>query len=129
MPWLKSLISHDSPSDVRRTVKKLFDRASPAEVYTLPQLADRLHVRAVDALVSALAELTREQVVDQIFRVESPKNRGGIGDFDRIEDVPDKIQDWRQDAEINVDPRMVRVLFRKHSGNASAESTVSRRGE
>ena len=85
MAWLKSLISPSSPDDVRRNVERLFKRASAAEVYTLPQLAERLHVSIVGPLVAALAELTRDRVVDQIFRVESPKNRGGIEDFDRIE--------------------------------------------
>lgn len=125
MPWLRSLISPDRTSDVRRTVRRLFDRASPTEVYTLPQLAEQLHVSAVENLIAALAELTSEKVVDQVFRVESPKNRGGIEDFDRLEDIPDRIRDWRQDAEIDVDPHMVRVLFRKHArGLPRASSPV-----
>ncbi len=115
MSWLKSLISPNSENSVRRDVERLFHRASAAEVYTLPQLAEQLHVRTVSSLALALAELTRDRIIDQIFRVESPKNRGGIADYLKIEDVPDTIRDWRQDAEINVEPRMVRVLFRKHS--------------
>jgi hypothetical protein len=129
MSWLKSLTSRSSPSDVRRTVEKLFQRASPTEVYTLPQLAERLQVRAVGPLAAALADLTRDHVVDQIFRVESPKNRGGIDDFPRLEDVPDRILDWRQDAEIDVDPRMVRVLFRKHIQDTSVDPVESGRGD
>ncbi|MGI4813528.1 MAG: hypothetical protein ACRYGG_09380 [Janthinobacterium lividum] len=115
MSWLKSLISPNNENNVRRDVERLFRRATAAEVYTLPQLAEQLHVRTISTLALALAELTRDHIVDQIFRVESPKNRGGIADYTKIEDVPDTIRDWRQDAEINVEPRMVRVLFRKHS--------------
>lgn len=115
MSWLKSLISPNSELNVRRDVERLFRRAPATEVYTLPQLAEQLHVRTVSTLALALAELTRDQIIDQIFRVESPKNRGGIADYTKIEDVPDIILDWRQDTEINVEPRMVRVLFRKHS--------------
>lgn len=78
-------------------------------------MAEQLHVRTVSTLALALAELTRDHLIDQIFRVESPKNRGGIADYTKIEDVPDTIRDWRQDAEINVELRVVRVLFRMHS--------------
>jgi len=129
MPWLKSLISPNSPIDVRRNVERLFRRASAAEVYTLPQLAEQLRVRTIGTLATALAELTRDHVIDQIFRVESPKNRGGIEDFNRIEDVPNTIRDWRQDAEIDVDPRMVRVLFRKHSEETLADQKEIGRGQ
>ena len=115
MSWLKSLISPNSENNVRRDVERLFRRAAATEVYTLPQLAEQLHVQTVSTLALALAELTRDQIIDQIFRVESPKNRGGIADYTKIEDVPDIILDWRQDTEITVEPRMVRVLFRKHS--------------
>ena len=125
MSWLKSLISPNNENNVRRDVERLFRRATAAEVYTLPQLAEQLHVRTVGTLALALAELTRDHIIDQIFRVESPKNRGGIADYMKIEDVPDTIRDWRQDAEINVEPRMVRVLFRKHSEALPHQNTGS----
>ena len=128
MSWLKSLTSPNKENSVRRDVERLFSRASAAEVYTLPQLAERLRVPAVSTLALALAELTRDHIIDQIFRVESPKNRGGIADFTSIEDVPDTIRDWRQDTDIHVEPRMVRVLFRKHSDLSPLEQTGRGRG-
>lgn len=115
MRWPKFLASRDRSSKTRDGLVALFKSAAPAEAYTVSELAERLSTQGVEELATALAELTREHVVDQIFRVLSPKNRGGIADFERLDDVPDKIVDWRQDREVDVEPQMVRVLFRKHS--------------
>lgn len=117
MRLLRSFASQTTEEpDIRGNVKRLFLKASPQEVYTLPQLADRLQVTRIEPLVQALADLTRDHIVDQIFRIESPKNRGGIEDFTKLEDIPDSISDWRQGGlEIDVTPQLVKVLFRKHN--------------
>lgn len=124
MFWRKSRPSPSS-SDQARLQKQLlgvFDRATEFEVYTLEQLAERLRAKKIDALVQVLAELSKKQKVDQVFRVESPKNRGQIDDFRSLDEVPDVIFDWRQDRDVEVEPNMVRVLFRKHqSGTDRSE--------
>ena len=114
MRWIKSLTSRVEDDDVRRALAKLFSKAKPSALFTVSDLARSTHAERMDVLIAALADLTRDRVVDQVFRVESPKNRGGIKDFESIESVPDMIYDWRQDQEISVDPRMVRLFFRKH---------------
>jgi hypothetical protein len=127
MRWIKSLISRDEPNDLRQGLATFFGGAQPADLYTVPELAETVHATRVDGLLTALAELTRDRVVDQIFRVESPKNKGGIDDFNSLAAVPDKIFDWRQDREIDVEPRMVRVLFRKHADDRSNGKEASAR--
>jgi hypothetical protein len=114
MRWIKSLVSRDDSNDLREGLATFFGRAQPAEEYTVPELAETVHATRMEGLLTALAQLTRDRVIDQVFRVESPKNKGGIDDFNSLAAVPDKIFDWRQDREIDVEPRMVRVLFRKH---------------
>lgn len=114
MPWLKSLTSPSEADDPRKKLLSFFAATRPSEVYTLPEIAEKLEKWRSDVLVILLAELSRDRIIDQVFRVESPKNCGGIEDFYELSKVPDKIFDWRQRKEINVEPRMVRVLFRRH---------------
>jgi len=109
----------EATSRLRKQLICVFDSANKSEVYTIDQLADQLHVNRVDDLAAALADLSKAQVVDQVFRVESPKNRGGIEDYSSLDAVPNVIHDWRQDEDIEVAPNMVRMLFRKHQENAN----------
>ncbi len=95
-------------------LRKFFRKAKPTDVYTISQISDELNAYNADALATALARLSAEQIVDQIYRVESAKSRGGIQDFTSLASVPDVIFDWRQDREVEVHPEMVRVLFRRH---------------
>jgi hypothetical protein len=115
MFWKRSQPSPSrSISWLRKNLLRLFTEAAPGEVYTLAQLAERFDIKDVGPLATVLAELSRDQIVDQIFRVESPKNRGGIEDFPSLESIPDTIHDPRQDREIVVEPQMVRTLFTRH---------------
>lgn len=115
MRWLKSSTSRSDPAALRARLLGVFSRASAADEYTLADLAATVQAPRPDALLGVLAELTRDHVIDQWFRVLSPKNKGGIEDFPSLEKVPDRIDDWRQGFEIDVSPGLVRVLFKKHT--------------
>jgi hypothetical protein len=113
MSFLTSLISRARLAEIRRGLLRLFNGAKESDEYTLPDLQEQLRQSHVEPLLPILAELTRDHVVDQVFRVLSPKH-GGIHDFPSLDAVPDRIYDWHQDREIDVEPRMVRVIFRRH---------------
>jgi hypothetical protein len=119
MRWLKSSTSQSDSAVLRAKLLGVFSRASAADEYTLADLAATVEAPRTDALLGVLAELTRDHVIDQWFRVLSPKNKGGIEDFPSLEKVPDRIDDWRQGFEIDVNPGLVRVLFKKHTPAAS----------
>jgi hypothetical protein len=128
MRWLSSFTSRSKAAGTRDLVARLFAKSSGEDVYTLTDIASQLHITSPSSLASALAELTKEHFIDQVFRVESPKSRGGIKDFDQLDDIPDEITDWRQgDLVIPVTPRMIRVLFRKHSPSTREVRTASSR--
>jgi hypothetical protein len=114
---------------LRRGLLRLFGAAKDADEYTLPDLQDQLNQQRLDILLPVLAELTRERIVDQVFRVLSPK-RGGIEDFNSVDAVPDRIYDWHQGHDIDVEPRLIRVLFRKHkdAGELTGSAKSSQQG-
>ena len=124
-----SLISAFKAATLRRGLLRLFGAAKDADEYTLPDLQNHLNQQRLDILLPILAELTRDRVVDQVFRVISPK-RGGIEDFPSVDAVPDRIYDWHQGHDIDVEPRLIRVLFRKHkeAGELRASGSSSQQG-
>ena len=111
----KLLHTRNDAGKLHASVAKLFRKAGPNEVFTLPQLAERVRPDSVDQLAEVLAALLKEEIVDQIFRVESPKYRGGIDDYPTLKSVPPTIWDLHQGRNIEVEPNMIRVLFKKHS--------------
>jgi hypothetical protein len=113
MSFPTSLTSAAKMATLRRGLTRLFGAAKDVDEYTLPDLQDQLNQKRLDILLPVLAELTRDRIVDQVFRVVSPK-LGGIEDFTSFDAVPDRIFDWHQGHEIDVEPRLVRVFFRKH---------------
>lgn len=115
MSFLTSFISRASLKDTRRRLERLFRDAASTDEYSLADLLSRLEQSRPDEVLPVLAELIGTGSIDQLYRVNSP-SRGGIHDFASLAEVPDRIYDWRQDREIDVEPRMIRVLFRKHEG-------------
>jgi len=71
-----------------------------------------LHLRPTskESLALILAELARIGAVRRVFRVES-RDHGGIQDFDNLQNVPDRIHDWRIDEDVEVTLDNVRVIY------------------
>ena len=101
----------DEAETIRRLAKLVTSPGSVGKVYTLDRLADLLETNSREDLALILAELVRAGVLRLFVRVESPSSRGGIGDFDDIDKIPDTIHDWRTDRELQVTPEDLRVLY------------------
>jgi hypothetical protein len=63
-------------------------------------------------IAEALAALVHEGTLKQFVRVESPDDKGGIGDFDTMLDVPDEMEDYRTGTDLVVTPEHLRVMYR-----------------
>jgi hypothetical protein len=115
MFWRKSRPARaDSEQRLREAILGYFRNTSPNQAYSLSQLAGEFRLRELGPLVIVLAELSMNHQIDQVFRVESPSNLGGIADFPTLESIPRVIFDWHRDRNIEVERQMLRVLFKKH---------------
>lgn len=89
---------------------KLVSAGAPLEL-TFEHLAARVHPSSMEVLAVILAELTRSGDLSRIIRVES-RDQGGIRDFESIQDVPERMHDWRTDEDIEVTPDRLRVIYK-----------------
>jgi len=80
--------------------------------FTLDRLFDIVGPSSREELAIILGELVSNDILKLVIRVESPTTSGGIGDFDKLEAVPDRIHDWRTDRRINVTAENIRVLYK-----------------
>jgi hypothetical protein len=88
-------------------------KRKPQGEFTFERLLDLAGEVDERDLASALALLVNSGRLKQIVRIESPYVKGGgIGDFDSIVDVPERIRDERSDTELTVTPSNLRVLYR-----------------
>lgn len=78
---------------------------------TFDHLVSFVAPKSVENLALILGELTRAGIVVRVIRVES-KTQSGIGDFSKLEDVPDRIYDYTSDEDIEVTPANVRVVYK-----------------
>lgn len=100
---------------IRRLEELVSHAGAPAEpAYSFDHLIDVLAPSSPEALSLLLTELQQRGFVEKIVRVESPSNKGGIGDFRSVADVPEEIYDWRTDRTIAVEPDNLKVLFKIH---------------
>ncbi len=84
--------------------------------FTLNDLCDEVHPRTREVLAAVLGELVRQGIFEQVVRVVSPSNQGGIGDFASLEVVPKSLHDWRSDTQLEVTPANLRIIYKVGSG-------------
>jgi hypothetical protein len=77
---------------------------------TFDHLVVKLAPNSVENLAVILAELTKLGLVRRFIRLESPRG-GGVEDYSSLEDVPERIHDWRTDEDIEVTPQNLRVFY------------------
>jgi hypothetical protein len=87
-------------------------KGKPVPEYTFEHLLSVLEPSSPEALSYILAQLVKNGEIRKIIRVESPKNKGGIGDFSSILEVPETIHDTRADQRVRVTPDLLRVIYR-----------------
>ena len=92
-------------------MKRLFAEAGTRE-YTFDRIFQLVQPRSVEALAAALEQLSRAGIVHRVYRVESPSTHVGIGDYDSITDIPNRLYDRSADEELEVDPKSIRPIFR-----------------
>lgn len=83
----------------------------PGGEYSFAHILEKLEGIDPSELALALARLQNEGRIRRVIRVESPTELGGIEDYERLEDVPEELYDWRADEVIRVDPDDLRVVF------------------
>lgn len=98
----------------RNRLVNVFREADQGDLFTLDDLADRIHTGRRDAVAYWLGELASTRVIDQLITVISPVTQGGIQRFHDIEEIPEAIFDPFQMKEIDVDPSLIRIYFTKH---------------
>lgn len=106
----------------RKAVKRLGDllksayadeqKGEPAPEYTFDHLLSVLEPSSPEVLSLILAQLVKNGEIRKVIRVESPKNKGGIGDYPSILEVPTTIHDTRADKQIRVTPDLLRVVYK-----------------
>lgn len=105
------------PKD-RKTISRLDGLISEStgegkgKEYTFEFLVHKLSPSSPEVLALILAECVQLKLISKVVRVESPSNRGGIGDFPSVTTVPSKVHDWRVDEMLAVTPEDLRVIFK-----------------
>jgi hypothetical protein len=89
----------------------------PAAPLTVQRLYDLMKPSSLRALALIMSRATQEGMTQKFFRVES-KRMGGIGDFDKLEEIPQVIFDSRLGEEIEVQDDQVNLLYRIVGENA-----------
>ena len=98
-------------ADYLARLSNFLEQAAPGHEFTFEALYRFVQPPAPQELAAALARLVAQGTLRQIVRVESPTTHGGIGDYDSIQQIPDKLHDWRADGEIMVRPEDLRFLY------------------
>ena len=94
-----------------RRLSKLVKRA-PGTEYTFGHLLYLLQPSSPEALALILQDFEEHGLLERLFRVESPRTKGGLGDFRSIAEVPSQMLDRYTDEEINVEPRLVKPIVK-----------------
>lgn len=108
---LKNLTS-EFPRETEALLR-LNDLIASAEVgrtyFPLAKLYDVSRFSSQYIFTYVIDSLVNDGVFKKILRIET--ENGGIEDFSDIDEVPNKIKDWRTGEEIVVKPGYIKVLF------------------
>lgn len=102
--------SQPSYADLIGKVESVVD-GNPGAAYTLDRLSDIINPPSLEDLALALAALVSKGKLKRFIRLESPVSRGGIGDYESLDSIPDRVYDSRQDLSVDVTADMMRVLY------------------
>jgi hypothetical protein len=78
---------------------------------TFEHLVAKLNPDSVTDLALILSLLESEGLLEQFVQVESPSSKGTIEKFRSLQEVPDRIHDWRTDQDIDVTPDRLRTVY------------------
>ncbi len=98
----------------RRRLEALVRRARSRKWhYTFEGLLAKAAPIPPEALAYFLAKLVDKGLVKRVIRVESPATRGGLGDYEAIEDIPWEVIDdtVQPEKEVAVAPGNVQVVY------------------
>lgn len=94
---LYSLLSSAKPGESEFALSRLYDKAEPK--------SQQAFVRLIQILVEC-------DVLEEIVRIESRYGSGGIQDFSSVDDIPNRLHDWRADRDIEVTPGDLHLIYR-----------------
>lgn len=114
---LDALIS-EFPEEVE-AIERLREMMSapPLAPLTVQRLYDLVRPSSLRALALIMSRATQKGITKKFFRVES-KRMGGIGDFNKLEEIPQVMFDSRLGEEIEVQDDQVSLLYRFVGENA-----------
>ena len=78
---------------------------------TQEKLLNALSMRPSTSTARLLKAMEDAGVLVKLVTVESPRGLGGIGEFASIDEVPQRIHDWRVDETIDVRPADIKVMY------------------
>jgi hypothetical protein len=123
MFWKKSKSSRsEDNSPIKAKLLTIFRNARQGDVFTLDDLTERTQSPRKDAVAYWLSVLATSQIIDQIVRIVSPKNSGGITEYPTIDQVPNEIFDPYQNKDIRIEPDLIRIYFTRHKDDLSHET-------
>jgi hypothetical protein len=123
MFWRKSRASASDPAELMGRLRGIFSRASEGQLFTLDDLVDEVKAERKENVAYTLAQLASTRVIDQVIRVDSPRG-GGIAEYESVNQIESPLYDPYQLEEIDVEPRMIKVFFRRHTPGSDANSVA-----
>jgi hypothetical protein len=87
------------------------------KIYPIARLLDKVGPNSQYSFVEIVSYLVEEGMMKRILRVESPKTRTGLGDYESIEDIPKNIHDETTDENIDVSPQDIKLYYKFNAHN------------
>jgi hypothetical protein len=98
--------------------ERLLDEKKGKE-YPIEHLFELIEPGSLAVLAELLCWLTDHRYMRRVIRVVSPKNQGGLADYQSFADVPDSIVDeLDMGEEIEVTDNMIQIFYRVESPGA-----------
>jgi hypothetical protein len=101
-------LMEESASDANRQQQK---------IYSITRLFDKVGPKSQYSFVEILSYLVEEGMMKRILRVESPKTRTGLHDYESLEDIPGSIHDETTDEDIDITPQDVKLYYQFNEHN------------
>ena len=95
-------------------IQHLFD--SKGAEFGLEHIYEKSKPSSTYVLASILMNLVDSGLISKSYRVVSPSDAGGIGDFDSIDEIPTHIYDPRSQQDLDVVPALVKVIYKSNKG-------------
>jgi hypothetical protein len=123
MFWRKSRASVSDPDELMRRLRRVFNRAHERDLFTLDDLVNEVKAERKESVAFLLSQLASNEIIDEVIRVDSPRG-GGIREYKSINEIESPLFDPYQREDIDVEPKLIKVFFRKRS-SADKSAAVS----